>query len=125
MLRYKLKKVSDDLIYWDVKYFLKLNPTVKDYLNEIQASAADKADRRIVWIYSNGLNIGYASFNKEKSNFYCNGNLNVWDAIVVKCECVADSSSYLYRIWIRDTEELVYAPVRPMVPPMLLMVNHQ
>lgn len=120
MLRYKLKKIDNDLVCWDVKYALKFNPTVKDYLNEIQASAANKADRRVVWIYSNGLNVGYANFNKDNSRFYCNGNLNVWDAIVFRCECIADSSSYLYRIWTKDNNEYSYAPVKPIVPPMLL-----
>jgi hypothetical protein len=124
MLKYKIKKIDDKLIYWDVKYYWKINPTVKDYLNEIQATATEEGDRRMVWIYSNGLNVGYANFYKDKARFYCNGNLNVWNAIVLKCECIADSSSHLYRIWIRDNEEYAYAPVRPVVPSMLLMANH-
>lgn len=124
MLKYKIKKIDDNLIYWDVKYYWKINPIVKDYLNEIQATAIEKADRRTVWIYSNGLNVGYVNFYKDKARFYCNGNLNVWDSIVARCECVADSSSYLYRIWTKDTEEFVYAPVKPIVPPMLLMANY-
>lgn len=124
MLKYKIKKIDDKLIYWDVKYYWKINPTVKDYLNEIQATAVEEGDRRIVWIYSNGLNVGYANFYKYKARFYCNGNLNVWNAVVLRCECIADSSSHLYRIWIRDSEEYAYAPVRPVVPSMLLMANH-
>ena len=123
MFRHKLKYIDNDFIYWDVRIPLKHNSTVRDYLDEIKMIAEKNGERRNAWIYSNGLNVGYVNFDKNDATYYCNGNLNVWDRTVARCECIANSASYLYLIWTKDDEEYSYEPVRPVMPSLLSYIK--
>ncbi len=123
MLRYKVARQTKDLIFWDVKIAWHPRASVKEYIKEIKyASPIQKGDHpvKIIWVYSSGAIVGYVKFfNNKDSEFYNKKNLDVWDAIVAKCELVACQTEYLYRIWTKE-EEAEYERMRPIVPEMLL-----
>lgn len=121
MLKYKLRSIDDREAIWDVRYWFKFNPTVKDFLSDIQEKALKDTNLDyVVWIYGNGFTLGYASFHGSQAKYYCDKNTEVWDAVVTKCECHLKGIQYLYQIWTRDNYESAVVPVRPMVPKRFL-----
>lgn len=128
MLRYKPKRESQAMVFWDVRIWFKPNATVRDYIQEIKnASPFQKGiePQKLIWIYSNGFVVGYVKFTSNNENeFYNRKNLDVWDAQVLRCELVANSAEYLYRIWTKNDVEAEYEKMRPIVPNMLLNNNY-
>lgn len=128
MLKFKITAYTKDVIIWDVKHILKFNPTVEDYLKDIEKLAIERYKTKpwieeicYVWIYSNDVTVGYIQTKRGKrEDYYFNGNKDMLNAIVSRCECIANSSDYLYRMWLKDTEATAdYSLVRPIIPPMI------
>ena len=128
MLKYKLKSITTNEIVWDVKYWFKFNPTVKDFLEEIKkrhiGSQGSFYYDQTVWVYGGGINLGYAFFQGDNATYYFNGNIGIQDAIVVKCECRLRGTQYLFRIWTKVNYESAISPVRPIVPQRFLKTQN-